>query len=77
MPYTAGIAPTTAMVFGLLWRLPLPRPLKLHRRHATSVVVANEFNVWILVQVWVGMKLACDELVNLFCTRTKDVGQAA
>lgn len=64
------------MVFGLLWRLPLPRPLELYRGHTTGIVVADEFNVGILVQVWVGMEFACDELVDLFCTRTKDVGQA-
>ena len=64
--YTAGIAPTAAVIFGLLWRLPLPRPLELHRGHTTGIIVADEFNVGILVQVWVGMELARDELVNLF-----------
>jgi hypothetical protein len=37
------------MIFGLLWRLPFPRPLELYRRYTTGIVVANEFNVGILV----------------------------
>jgi hypothetical protein len=37
------------MVLGLLWRLPLPRPLELDRRHTTGIIIAYEFNVWVLV----------------------------
>ena len=75
--YTTSIAPTSTKVFGLLWRLPLPRPLKLYGRYAGCIVVANEFNVGIFVKVRVGMKFARDELVDLSWTRTKDVGQTA
>ena len=75
-PYTAGVAPATTAVLGLLWGLPFPGPVELYRGGATGVEVAHQSDVGVFVQIWVGVKLARDQLFNLSRIRAKDVGQA-
>lgn len=78
--YTARIPPPTASILGDFRRLPFPRPLERHRGAPIGTVVANKLHVGILVEVWVGVEFACDEILDLSGSRsigegeTRDVG---
>lgn len=65
--YAAAIAPSTTSVLDDSGRFPLPRPLKLNRSTATSIVVADKLNIRIrLVEIRVRLELLGYEVVQLF-----------
>lgn len=74
--YAARVAPATAAVFGGLGRSPFPRPLELDRGGALGRKVAHQLDVWVLVEIRVGMELARDQRVDFACVGGEDVGEA-
>jgi hypothetical protein len=73
--YTAAIAPTTSPVLGNSWGFPLPCPLKLYRGATTGIVVANKLHVRVcLVEIRVGLKLFCYEIVQVSRSGRKQKG---
>jgi hypothetical protein len=73
---TAAGAPTSTPTLAGLGRSPFPRPLKLHRRASACGVVSNQLNLGVLVEIGVGLKLPCHQVVQVLRTRGKDEGQA-
>jgi hypothetical protein len=73
---TAAGAPASATTLVRLGRGPFPRPLKLHRRASACGVVADQLDLWVLVQVGVRLKLSCHEVVQVSRTRGEDKRQA-
>lgn len=63
---TAAVSPSRAAVLLCLWWTPLPLPLKGNRFLAAGRKVADELDIGVLVEVWVGVKFEGDEVLDFF-----------
>lgn len=71
--YAARVPPSATFILVGFGRLPFPRPLERHRGAAIGAVVADELHVGILMEVWVGVEFACDEILDL--PRSRGIGE--
>ena len=51
-------------------------PLKCDRLLAACCVIADELNVCVFVEVWVGVELEGDKVFDFFCCGCRDVCEA-
>lgn len=73
---TARIPPATPYIFRIPWCLPFPSPIEGDGGTIPSGEVADQLHVGVLVEVWVGMELSCDQIFDLSRSRSVDVGEA-
>lgn len=72
---TTRVSPTSAPIFRILGRLPLPRPLKGNGRTAIGGVVANEGDICVLVEVRIGVEFPGHESFHLSGRGGMDIGE--
>lgn len=63
--YAAAGAPSSTSALVCPGGRKLPRPLELDRGVAARSIVADELDLWVLVQIGVGMEFARDQIVKL------------
>lgn len=73
--HTARVSPASALVLCVLRRLPLPRPLKGNRWSTFGAIIANESDIRILVEVWIGVEFSGDKGLHLLGRGGVDVGE--
>lgn len=74
--HAAGVSPAAALVFGVLWRSPFPRPFECHRLAPAGAVVAHELDIGVLVEVWIGLELSSYESLDFARGRRIDICEA-
>lgn len=62
----ATIAPASTFVLLSLWGFPMPCPFVSYRRASVGSKITNKLNIRILMYIGVGVKLACDQCIQLF-----------
>lgn len=71
-----AISPSCSSVLLCLRWAPLPLPLECDGLLAACSVIADELNVCVFVEVWVGVELEGDKVLDFFCGRSCDVCEA-
>lgn len=72
----AGVPPAAAGVFPSPRWLPLPGPVKCYGRATSGCEVADQLNVGVLVEVWIGVEFPGDKRLDLAQCGGMDVCEA-
>jgi len=62
--HTAGIPPASALVLCVLGWFPPPSPVKGDRGAPFGGIVADQLDIGVLVEIWVGVELASDKILD-------------
>jgi hypothetical protein len=62
----ARVSPSAPFILQGLGRLPLPTPIEGDGLTARSGIVADEGDICVFVEVWIGVELSCYQSFHLF-----------